>query len=172
MSIRYELITGENKKDFMQYISDIVSLRIELNKSQDKFDILKRRYPVDTYKVMEEQTLNVVSGDYHTKDGWTPNFYMCAFEGDRIVGFCSYQIGRNPPSYGVGDESFIAGLIVTESYRGQGIGKELLTRVKNELKKNKVMYSELTAMTKNTIAVKLYESLGFNVNSFTMATKL
>ncbi|MFS0691018.1 GNAT family N-acetyltransferase [Sporosarcina sp. 179-K 8C2 HS] len=52
---------------------------------------------------------------------------------------------------------------ISEKYRGQGIGKSLFASLDNWAKENNLHRLELTVMTTNTAAIKLYEQSGFAI---------
>lgn len=62
----------------------------------------------------------------------------------------------------------IDGLYVEKKFRGQGYGKELLQEALEILKTKDLDYLEIKVMAHNTIARKLYQSIGFEDQVITM----
>ncbi|MBI5457832.1 GNAT family N-acetyltransferase [Candidatus Kaiserbacteria bacterium] len=74
--------------------------------------------------------------------------------GEEVVGTVSYEIKE--------DESvYISGLAVDPKYQGQGIGRETLRRILEEVKDARKV--ELLTHPDNANAINLYESFGFKV---------
>lgn len=59
--------------------------------------------------------------------------------------------------------AYVWGVYVRETFRGQGIGKKLMEALLDELEKNNVVKANLNVNTAQANAVKLYESLGFQI---------
>ncbi|MDQ0149200.1 RimJ/RimL family protein N-acetyltransferase [Eubacterium multiforme] len=78
---------------------------------------------------------------------------------DNIIGFLSAkryeQIRVNHIAYVV--------VGIREKFRGMGIGKELFSKLDLWAKENKLKRLELTVVCSNTIAKKLYEKSGFEI---------
>lgn len=73
---------------------------------------------------------------------------------DEIVGDVSYEIKENSTAY-------ISGLCVDHELRGQGIGKQAIGLILDELKNYKRI--ELVTHPENKNAIKLYSSFGFSI---------
>ena len=52
---------------------------------------------------------------------------------------------------------------ICENYRGKGYGTKLFEALDQWAIKNKILRLELTVMTENTVAIKLYEKMGFKI---------
>lgn len=72
---------------------------------------------------------------------------------DEIIGYASYYIHI--------DEGDINNIAVKESYRKQGKGKALVLALIDDAKSRNVKKLFLEVRENNTVAIKLYESLGF-----------
>lgn len=60
--------------------------------------------------------------------------------------------------------AYVWGVYLREEYRGRGLGKKLMQAVLDEAKKNsEIKKINLNVNTKQTAAVKLYESFGFQI---------
>ncbi|MEM6903172.1 MAG: GNAT family N-acetyltransferase [Pseudomonadota bacterium] len=58
-------------------------------------------------------------------------------------------------------KAMIYGLYVTQTHRGKGIGRALLQRLIKTAKEQSIEQLQICAVTDNTSAANLYESLGF-----------
>ncbi|MDP3771967.1 MAG: GNAT family N-acetyltransferase [bacterium] len=57
----------------------------------------------------------------------------------------------------------IEDVVVHETMRGKGVGRELMRRLMKEARRQKIKQLELTSRPKRTAANKLYQSLGFTI---------
>jgi ribosomal protein S18 acetylase RimI-like enzyme len=78
-------------------------------------------------------------------------------EHDRIIGMSTLSIFRIP----MGKVGLLDDVVVEESYRGQGVGQELVGLLVNQAGIEGVERIELTCKPERTAASKLYEKLGF-----------
>ena len=81
------------------------------------------------------------------------SLWLVALDGDHLAGY-------------VGSQSVLGwadmmNLAVSPDYRRQGIGKELVLRLIEKLKENKVTCLTLEVRVSNHPAIALYESIGF-----------
>lgn len=76
--------------------------------------------------------------------------------GDDIVGNVSYEIKGD-------DHAYISGLMVLPAFQGQGIGRQAMAAVMEELKDFKRV--DLVTHPDNAKAISLYSSLGFVIES-------
>ena len=59
------------------------------------------------------------------------------------------------------DEVYLHSFKIYDEFKGKGYGKKFMIEVLDGLKKYKVKWIGLTVLKTNTVAFKLYESLGF-----------
>lgn len=94
------------------------------------------------------------------EDGFGQNpifeFYVAEFEG-KIIGMSLYYMRY---STWRGRCLFLEDLIVTESHRGQGVGKKLLDITVQEAKKQKVNLMMWQVLDWNTAAIEFYKKVG------------
>ena len=95
-----------------------------------------------------------------TREEWLEEFasgpvYLIEKDGE-VAGNASYQKKGE-------DHVYLSGLVVSPRFQGQGIGKEVLIRFLDEFKNVKRV--DLVTHPDNARALKLYESLGFVVES-------
>ena len=83
--------------------------------------------------------------------------HVVAVENKEIIGWCGVIPDARKGFSHVG----ILGLGVIKSFRGKGIGKELLNSCLNLAKSTDIEKIELEVFSDNNIAIKLYESVGF-----------
>lgn len=73
-----------------------------------------------------------------------------------IVGNVSYERKE-------GSQVYISGLVISPQFQGQGIGREIIARILDEIKDAKRI--DLVTHPDNAAALALYESLGFIIES-------
>lgn len=91
-------------------------------------------------------------------------------EHDILIGFIHITEDITEPynpivQYKVG---IIVDFIVTDTYRGQGIGKMLMTACKDWFRKRDIDYIELKAIANNPDAIRFYEREGFTTEMYIM----
>lgn len=92
-----------------------------------------------------------------------PEDVILALDQDQVIGYCwSESECSRGPSVGV-PKGRIYMLGVDNRYRGKGVAKQLLLMGLLHLKKNGRELVEITVDTQNTVAITLYESLGFHL---------
>lgn len=74
---------------------------------------------------------------------------------DIVIGFVTLHLNGN-----IGKIGLIA---VNESYRGKGIGKQLMYACENYLYKNKIKTLEVITQKKNSSAMHFYSSIGYSI---------
>lgn len=99
-------------------------------------------------------------------------FISC--ENNKIIGFSVVQEQETPPynmveyhKYG-----YIFDIIVSSSYKSNGIGRELINECKNWCKERNLEYVQLRVLDNNESAIKFYESQNFEKQMITMYSKL
>ena len=80
-------------------------------------------------------------------------FVMVAEQDNKIAGFAVFYL--TPP------ESELPDIVVSPEYRGQGLGRQLLTHCFDELRAKSIETIFLEVRVSNTPARTLYEHLGF-----------
>ena len=83
---------------------------------------------------------------------------IVAFDGNKIIGIIiliTYLLIEGER------KGWIEGLVVSENYRGQGIGRKLLEKVIEEAKKKGLKSLNLTSREERIAANKLYQKMGF-----------
>jgi len=87
------------------------------------------------------------------------NIFAFAISGEKIVGLMNLSIGEEDEAE---ETAVIHGAYVNEKYRGQGIGKNLLKFLMEEIRKDKkIKLLKLWVKDTQTTARKLYEGVGF-----------
>lgn len=89
------------------------------------------------------------------------NYIYAAAEGENICGMvAAYQEEGEKVSH----IAYIWGVYVKKEYRGKGISQQVMQSLLNELKTTgKIEKINLNVSTKQLPAIKLYESLGFQI---------
>jgi RimJ/RimL family protein N-acetyltransferase len=83
--------------------------------------------------------------------------HFVALDGDKVIGWC--DIGSL--NRAVFEHSGVLGMGIINGYRGKGIGRRLLNTTLQAAKERGLSRVELTVREHNTIAIQLYESVGF-----------
>jgi ribosomal protein S18 acetylase RimI-like enzyme len=113
----------------------------------------ERKYLASTTGFPEDSTREFVKDIEN--NNWA-QFY--AVEGERVVGWCDILPRRCEGFRHVG----VLGMGVIVSHRGMGIGKQLLSRTIDHAKNtNGLEKVELEVFKSNTVAIRLYERMGF-----------
>lgn len=92
---------------------------------------------------------------------------LLVLNGNKVVGFAMLKKEMTPPYPMLKPRkyAYLLDLIVTESERGKGFGKELLKDSITWQKNNNLEYLELCVIEANSYAKKVYESFGFKTYS-------
>ncbi|MEQ7220851.1 GNAT family N-acetyltransferase [Vagococcus fluvialis] len=92
---------------------------------------------------------------------------LLSYSKQLVVGFSMIKEVETPayPMMKNRKYAYILDLVVTQSNRGQGLGKELLNDSIAWQKMRQLEYIELCVIEKNNHAKKMYESLGFKTFS-------
>ncbi|MFI3622819.1 GNAT family N-acetyltransferase [Vagococcus fluvialis] len=98
---------------------------------------------------------------------------LLSYSKQLVVGFSMIKEVETPayPMMKNRKYAYILDLVVTQSNRGQGLGKELLNDSIAWQKMRQLEYIELCVIEKNNNAKKMYESLGFKTFSRQMILK-
>ena len=92
------------------------------------------------------------------------------------VSYCAF-VDEEPGGYiyanvnGLDQRSFITSVYVRENRRGQGIGRKLMEALIDRLESTGIMDVGLAVTATNEGALRLYESLGFNIQRYVMRRK-
>lgn len=81
-----------------------------------------------------------------------------AWDGEAMIALAAIYL--NDP---LGRTAFLTSISVAAAYRGRGIGRELLRQCIARIREVRYRALELEVSPQNVDAVRLYESLGFNV---------
>jgi ribosomal-protein-alanine N-acetyltransferase len=104
--------------------------------------------------IEEESMSNPWKGDSYLEAIHSDHaFIIVASDNDKVAGFVVLYL--TPP------ESELPDIVVDKSYRGQGLGRQLLEKATEELGKQKVDTIFLEVRESNAPARALYESFGF-----------
>lgn len=112
--------------------------------------------------------------DYYLKASQDPAFIQTMIESDdsalliakkdhSVLGFIMAQEQATPSYNCIAPHQFayIFDFVVTEQARGLGIGKQLMNAMEAWAKSRNLDYIELSVLSNNTEAHKLYENIGY-----------
>ncbi|MFQ6601309.1 GNAT family N-acetyltransferase [Flavobacterium sp. C3NV] len=96
------------------------------------------------------------------------NLYLLAENQNEGVGFISFHTQNLLHHCGLVGE--IQGFFIHQSYRGQGVGKQLIEKIMNYADQNNLKSIEVTTNKRRVENVLIYENLGFGLthNKFTI----
>ncbi|MDI6806571.1 MAG: GNAT family N-acetyltransferase [Candidatus Aenigmarchaeota archaeon] len=80
---------------------------------------------------------------------------------NRIVGYTLGLIKNKPPVYKIKKFGLISDIFVEKDYRNKGIARKFVTELMRWFKSKQLSYTELTVDSKNRLALKVYNKLGF-----------
>ena len=113
-------------------------------------------------KALEEVENNLVQ---FTKDGFGSNpiyqLFVAELENGQIAGMALFYIGY---STWKGKLLYLDDLVVSEKYRGNGIGKALVDQLFVFAKENEVKLVKWQVLDWNTPAIEFYEKLGMKMD--------
>ena len=91
-----------------------------------------------------------------------------------VIGFALLQFRDTPnvPSFIPRRYTYLMDLVVTESCRGQGVGKALLAEVERWARAWGSEFIELGVLSENTAALRVYESCGYTERRKVMGRSL
>jgi glucosamine-phosphate N-acetyltransferase len=90
--------------------------------------------------------------------------YLCAWRGDRIIGFCTLAV--RDCLWLQGDVGYICDLVVDQDQRGAGVGTALVERAVEIARQRGCRRIELDSGFHRTEAHRFYESRGFEKRAF------
>ncbi len=102
--------------------------------------------------------------------GEPSNYMLVARDGDEILGFINFTTRKtimHPGPSGLIDE-----LVVAESSRGLGVGKQLIRAVADRCREIGCSEVEVSTETSNADARRFYKSCGFNEEAVLMELEL
>lgn len=88
--------------------------------------------------------------------------HVIAISQEQVVGWCDISSLHRP----VCSHSGVLGIGVIAPYRGQGIGKALMSTALEKAKAAGLTRVELTVREKNQSAIALYKKIGFEIEGF------
>lgn len=138
-----QLIISEYKEK--EISKELYNLAIESgNHSRFKIDT---RLPADSFERLYKTWINEsVNGEFADK------VYIYSHS-NKIIGFVTVKIELE-----VGKIGLIA---IDESYRGKGVGKQLIYKVESYLKEEDVKILTVATQKNNSAAMKFYQNIGF-----------
>jgi GNAT superfamily N-acetyltransferase len=90
--------------------------------------------------------------------------YLSVELNGKVIGFCSFAIVNN--FWQEGQIAYVYAMIIDDSFRGQGIGTELLKRVFDKAKLRGCKKIELDSGFPREKAHKFYEKIGFEKRAY------
>lgn len=106
--------------------------------------------------IVENYFENVIQDD--------KNVLLCYEENNNVIGYIFFKYQNSEDGIGY----LIDGIYVEEEYRNKGIARSLINVGLETIKKYNIDFIDINVMQKNDIAIKLYESFGFEIFSLKM----
>ena len=122
----------------------------------------ERKYnnKINEFFIVVDYFKNVINDDN--------NILLCYKIDENVVGYIFFKYINNIDGVGY----LIDGLFVEEAYRNKGIAKSLISEGLKRIDSIKKDFIEIKVMANNKIAMKLYESFGFEILSIKLRKKL
>jgi ribosomal protein S18 acetylase RimI-like enzyme len=95
------------------------------------------------------------------------NFLYTLYEGEEAIGIIWVKVKPKPSKSG-----FIYDVFIDEKYRGKGYGKTLMLLLEEKAREMGLASLELHVFGSNTVARKLYETIGYETTNVLMSKKL
>ncbi len=138
-------------------------IKIRKGKKEDLPAVLELVRELALFEKAPEQVTNTVRDMENDAFGKNPVFYFYVAEtNDKIVGMAVYFIKY---STWKGKGIYLDDLIVTESFRGKGVGKRLFDQVIEEAKKNNAKQLHWQVLDWNTPAIEFYKKYDASVDA-------
>ncbi|HPR92972.1 MAG: GNAT family N-acetyltransferase [Bacilli bacterium] len=96
--------------------------------------------------------------------------YLCVELNGKVIGFCSFAIVNN--FWQEGHIAYVYAMVIDESFRGQGIGTELLKRAFDKAKLRGCKKIELDSGFPREKAHRFYEKIGFEKRAYLFSKDL
>lgn len=96
--------------------------------------------------------------------------YLSVEYNEKVIGFCSFAIVNN--FWQEGQIAYVYAMIVDESFRGKGIGTELLKKAFDKAKLRGCKKIELDSGFPREKAHKFYEKIGFEKRAYLFSRDL
>ena len=118
------------------------------------FDILKAEYIPQICEIEKEAFLSPWSAKSFEGEPYnTAAHYVIALANGRVAGYGGF--------WRILDEGHITNIAVERSFRGQGVGKDILEQMIKRAAVQKIERMTLEVRVSNITAIKLYEKFGF-----------
>jgi GNAT superfamily N-acetyltransferase len=128
------------------------------------FGLLKQLW---SYKELDYEDMKKV---FEHKLQAPDHFFIAALYGPQIVGFCSLTVKHN-----LWIQGFLGNvdeMVVEESYRGMGIGKQLMQRITTIALEKNCKRLELESSFHREEAHTFYEELGFEKRAYLFSKEI
>lgn len=121
----------------------------------------ERKYnnKINEFFIVVDYFKNVINDDN--------NILLCYKIDENVVGYIFFKYINNIDGVGY----LIDGLFVEEAYRNKGIAKSLISEGLKRIDSIKKDFIDIKVMANNKIAMKLYESFGFEIFSIKLRKK-
>ena len=127
---------------------------------------LRRKMSRET---IEQQVAQRVAG-LRADEGFRNEVFVARAEDGTLVGFVWVARDQNDSTGQV--EALLLSQYVAEAYRGQGLGRRLMETAEEWARQQGLPQISLGVGVHNTLGQRLYESLGYQVETLRMSKKL
>ena len=149
-------IAGVTKMDIrIAHVDDLQSIK-ELWKEMMDFHRIRDEYFARSDEGHER------FGEYARSNIESPEWLvMVAVEDEQVIGFSMGRIAAYPPVFKHSHYGFVADIVVNESYRGRGIGRQLFEHMLPWFREQGVFRVEIEVASTNEVSQAFWTRMGF-----------
>jgi len=145
-------------------ISAVKELIVVLQNCEKTFD----PHRLDGQEIAERYFTEI-----RTKSQQRQGKIFVAVTGTAVIGFACVWIEKDDETItDIPEWGYLSDVIVAENHRSKGVGTALVHTAEDFIKQSGLFYLKMEVVDKNTIAKKLYSSLGFKPHEITFLKKL
>jgi len=100
------------------------------------------------------------------------SIFFVVEKNNKLIGFTSGYIAVYPKFFKISKTGHIRDIYIKKPYRREGLGEKLMKAILQHFKNKNIKAAQLTVLTNNKPALKLYQGLGFRENRKKMVKKL
>ncbi|MBW2963196.1 GNAT family N-acetyltransferase [Candidatus Woesearchaeota archaeon] len=146
------MIIRKAKKEDLKQLGKMV---FDLDMGISKIDFWKK-----DEKILKKNIKSIVLKNFKNPK----KIILVAEEKNRTMGYITGSIKVQNPIFKIKKIGFINDVYIIKKFRKQGLGKKLMKELIKYFKRQKIKVCQLSVLSNNLPALKLYQSLGFKEN--------